>query len=181
LTVDYDTKNLSNDNITAFVVINYCSGAGWIFDRACVNGSGAPVICASAPNTGNPLFGSQIDASRNLLFDRRDSARVEMGGNWNFDTGYDIAVGTKYVLTFERKYGSSFIAYVNGIATSATNSDTIGAIPMDPVKIGRHTESNADTLDIDISEMILFSGNLKSADRELVENYLGKKYGIKVN
>lgn len=181
LTVDYGAKNLSNEDITAFAVINYRGGGGWIFDRSCVNSSAAPVACASAFNTGDPLFGSQIDASRNLLFDRRDSARVEMGGSWNFDTGYDIAVGTKYVLTFERKYGSSFIAYVNGAATGTTNSDTIGVIPMDPVKIGRHADNNADTLDIDISEMILFSGSLKIADREIIENYLGKKYGIKVN
>jgi prepilin-type N-terminal cleavage/methylation domain-containing protein len=181
LSVDYSAKNFQNEGMTVFAVVSHRSGSGWIFDRNCVTSAGVPNACGSSYNLGNPLFGAQI-SSNSLLFDARDNAgTLTSSGNFYFTTGGTLSPNNKYVLTFERRYGTDFRAFINGIVTSTTVADGLGMINMDPVKIGRHADNNADTLDIDISEFILFSGKVKDVDREAVEDYLGKKYGIKVN
>ena len=179
LVVDGNVKNIGNEGITAFAVVSYRSGTGWILDRVCVNGSLAPTLCGSSTNGGRPLFGGWM-LSGELRFDRRDDNNNTPPSTWNASTGYTMAASQKYILTFERKYGTSFNVYVNGTVVKS-EVDAIGPINMNTTKIGRHTENDNDNIDIDISEVIFFSGRVKTDDRKLIEAYLGEKYGVKIN
>jgi len=61
LAVDGSAKNNSGEGITAFAVVNYRSGTGWIYDRVCINSSTVPTDCSSSITGGNPLFGTETD------------------------------------------------------------------------------------------------------------------------
>lgn len=179
LVADYSARNLPTDDMTMFLVIYYRSGDGWIIDRACNNNSNATYACFPNYNNGNPLFGAGF-FSNNFYFMQRSTTGTGVSGSFYFDTGYDVSANRKYVITLERKYGVSWKAYVNGVVTSTTYSDVIGAIALDPVKIGRHADDNTSTSDFDLSELIFFTGPIKTSDRQAIEQYLGKKYGINI-
>jgi hypothetical protein len=181
--VDPNFKNIPNGGMTMFVVMRYRTGNGYFIDRTCVNSSNVVISCGSAPNTGRPLFGFDNANGSELLFDIRDNAGVSLTGTFHYDTGFAIQANTPYVFTFERNYGVAATAYVNGSSTYSGNSsqaDVLGIITLDVPKIGRHSDNATDTQDIDISEVIFYVGRVKSADRDAIEEYLGKKYGIKV-
>jgi prepilin-type N-terminal cleavage/methylation domain-containing protein len=185
LAVDPNFKNNPPVGMTMFIVVNYRSGSGWIADRICMNASKAAVVCSAAADLGRPLFGASISGASDLLMNIRgdDNSVLASVGNWNFDTGQNIAINKPYVFTFERNFGVAATTYVNGSSAYSANSskvDTItSSITMDPVKLGAHADNtNASAVDIDISEVIFYTGRVKSADRHAVELYLGKKYGI---
>lgn len=181
MVVDAGARNQTLADMTMFAVIHYRSGSGWIADRNCVNTSFVPTACGSSRNGGMPLFGAEISAGT-LRFDARDTAgTVTSSGTYYFTTGSTLTTNRKYVLTNERIYGTAFRAYVNGVVTSTAVADNLGIMDLDPVKIGRHVDNNTDTLDVDISEIIMFSGKISNQDREDIEEYLGKKYDIDVN
>jgi len=179
LTVDGNVKNIVDQDITAFAVVSYRSGTGWIIDRTCVNESLAPVDCSVSINAGMPLFGVWT-LSGELRFDRRDDYGNTPNSDWNIATGYTMDASQKYVITLERKYGISLNIYVNGTVVSS-EPDAFGAMNLSPIKIGRHADNDSDNIDVDISEVIFFSGMFKTEDRIAVEAYLGKKYGVKMN
>ena len=73
--------------------------------------------------------------------------------------------------------------YLNG--TNVLNSHSLGNTAISATaafKIGAGPPNAAQYYySGHISEVIVFEGVLKIADRKEVESYLGKKYGIKVN
>ncbi len=76
--------------------------------------------------------------------------------------------------------------YVNGTLNKETDITAVSIVSNISVfKIGEGPQaSNTGYNTIHsghISEVIVFEGALKIADRKEVESYLGKKYGIKVN
>ncbi len=177
--VDGTAKNTNADDITFFFVMNYRSGSGWAVDRVCSN-DGVPVDCGATNNSGNPIWGIQINGEdQPIYFARRDDAGNMINGDYYANTGYNSSPNSKMIITLQRRYGVNFSAYVNG-TLMVTDTDTIGALSIDPIKIGRHANSDSDTIDFDVSEAILFSEHIEAADRQAVEQYLGKKYGIAV-
>jgi hypothetical protein len=184
LTIDRHFKNEAFDNIVLFMVVKYRSGAGHLFDRACTNLNGVTVNCESPLNTAKSMFGAYIDENGNLMFVLRDSEENVLKNSPYLKTGQSLQEEQAYVLTFERNYGVAFNAYVNGSLNYSANSsigDALGGIALHTPKIMRGAESEMENLDVDISEIIFYSGEVTAADRDAVEEYLGKKYGIKIS
>ncbi|MBM3579265.1 MAG: prepilin-type N-terminal cleavage/methylation domain-containing protein [Alphaproteobacteria bacterium] len=196
LAVDKRMSNIPNKGMNLFLVMTYRSGSSSFIDRVCHDTNFAPTNCGagSAVNDGNPLFEPYIASDGSLRFYVRDNTnsaeqRAVMDGGacsgFCWDTGYDLKPGVSYILTMQRNYKNTFTLYINGNSTYAggvpSKTDIGGMITLDPYKIGRHAIRNTgETTDIDISEMIFFTGNMAAKDRNSIEDYLGKKYNIKV-
>jgi hypothetical protein len=187
LVVDNKMKNNPRDSMTLFAVVRRHSGTGFFIDRACVDSSGAAVTCSLAVTGGSPLFGLNIETAGTLAsFIRADSGTFSGLGvsASSYSTGFTIVPERPYIMALQRDYNSTFTTYINGNSKysggTPTKVDTGESISLDPYKIGRHSEWDGDSLDTDISEVIFFSGSLSKRDRQLVEDYLGKKYDIKV-
>lgn len=181
LVVDKNMKNSPVDGITQIVVFTYRSGNDFFIDRSTINSSGAASLSTSSVSRGYPLFQPNITSGVLRLYYRDDTCTPNSSPF--FSTGYALASGLSYILTIQRKYGSSFNVYINGTSSfggTSSISDPIGNITLDPTKIGRHNQYDNGNTDIDISELILYSGNFTTEDRQAVESYLGKKYGIKI-
>ena len=181
LVVDRRMRNNAGVGMTLFVVMKYRSGHGYFIDRAC-HINGAAEECPTSPSEGNPLFelATDIDLSGSLLGVARGT---NVSDAYIYDTGYDLQPDGVYIITFERDFGNNFTVYVNGNAAyGGTPSLADGGEPivnLDPYKIGRHHDWS-DNNDIDISEVIFYTGRVKTSDRERIEDYLGKKYNIAV-
>lgn len=184
LAVDAAMRNLGRQSATLFVVVRYRSGSGFFIDRVCQT-NGVPVTCVAAANLGEPLFGLHVGNDGSLSpYVRSDSGTfTSFVGGSGYDSGYDLVAGKSYILTLQRDYNNNFVLYVNGssdYSANSTKSDSAGeSMSLDPYKIGSHAEA-AEDADIDISEFIFFSGSMKKGNRETIEDYLGKKYGIAV-
>ncbi len=159
----------------------YRSGDGFIVDRMCQNnsGNGTSVPCGtSAILYGSPLFGAYVSAGSFYSL-----VRDNFGFNFaNFDNNSSSVLSSKkpFIFTQERKYKKTINTYVNGkqVATATDNMDLIN---LDMVKIGRHSENTNDNLNFDLSEVIYYVGAISDGDRDAIEEYLGKKYNIKVS
>jgi prepilin-type N-terminal cleavage/methylation domain-containing protein len=94
--------------------------------------------------------------------------------------GYYPANGVNYVGSAVFN-GSTNIIYYNGVASSAVASS--GNFKIDKLFIGgRYVSGNfSNSYFGDIAEVIIFSRSLNDEERKSVEQYLGKKYGIKVS
>lgn len=180
LVVDRNMKTGPDEDITFFVVVNYRSGNDFFLDRACLDASGTPVgACASAVDQGNPLLEPSLSGGSLVIYTRPDSGTPLT----LLTTNYTMPVNKPLILTFERKVGTAFNVYVNGNSSfggTSTFADPGGTISLSPTKIGRHNINDTGNVDIDISELILYSGPLQIDDRQAVEDYLGKKYRITV-
>jgi len=185
LAVDAAMRSLGRQSATLFVVVRYRSGSGFFIDRVCQTNGVPTTPCISSSNLGSPLFGLHVGTDGSLSpYVRSDSGTFpSLVGGSGYDSGYDLVAGKSYILTLQRDYNNNFVLYVNGssaYSANSTKSDTAGeSMSLDPYKIGRHAELAEDT-DIDISELIFFSGSMKKGNRETIEDYLGKKYGIAV-
>ena len=165
-TFQMDSGN--NKNITLFIVLRIVSGsAGFIVDRVCAKND-------------YPLFGFDLDSSRNILFDARDDSGAGAGGGFHFYTGGSLNLDEPYVLTLQRILGNSFSVRLNGQTLPTTVQDHIGSITLQPMKIGRHcSNTNWDPgMMIDISEMALMFDPVSDYDVRGIETYLGQKYNI---
>ena len=187
LAVDEKMQNITNGDMTLFMVVRYRSGFGELVNRVCdTNGVPGNGGCSGVSTSdGKPLFGVVVQNDGSLeLRSRSDGANnFPSFGAVGYDTGYDLTQ-RDYILTFEREYNKNFAVYVNGNSSyhaNSTKADNGNSVTLDPFKIGRHHNAqNNETLDVDISEFIFFAGRVKTKDRERIEDYLGKKYKIKV-
>ena len=184
LAVDAAMRNLGRQSATLFVVVRYHSGSGFFIDRVCQTNGVPTTNCISSSSLGEPLFGLHVGNDGSLSpYVRSDSGAFSLVGGAGYDSGYDLVAGRGYILTLQRDYNNNFVLYVNGssaYSANSTKSDSAGeSMSLDPYKIGCHADTAQDT-DIDISEFIFFSGSMKKGNRETIEDYLGKKYGIAV-
>lgn len=185
LTVDKRMSNVPTGSMTLFLVMTYRSGAGHFIDRQYHDANYIPVATASAINGGQPLFQlySASDGSLSAYI-RSNTVDFSSIGTAGWDVGYDLKSGSSYIIAVQRNYGSNFTVYVNGNSTYAggtpSKTDSGEPITLDPYKIGRHAVSDTQDTDIDVSEFIFYADNVSTKDRKLIEDYLGKKYNIKV-
>ncbi len=166
LAVDSAFNNNKFGSMTMFVVLTYRSGSGYFIDRT---------------TSSVPLFGAEVTSSAKLNI----VARTDY--NTFFNVGnYSVSSGSSYIVTLTRVYNQSFNIYVNGGgssvggATVTTTDSANNSLTLPTLKIGRHV-STAEVLDADISEIIFYDALVRSEDRDAIEEYLGKKYNIKVS
>lgn len=199
LVVDSKMKNVPRSSQTMFMVVRPrtmpSATTSYFIDRQCLNAAGAANSCNTSASAGLPLFGAMvypIGTPHLQMVGRCDAGDIGtfIGGETGafHELGYELQENKTYIITVERKYGVSFTTYINGSSSYSPTSSTTDGIPlppaitMDPVKIGHHADAvDTDTMDFDMSELIFFTGNMRKADRMAIEDYLGKKYGIKVS
>ena len=190
LIIDENFKIHPQDDITMFFVMKYHSGSGWIIHILCRDSSGTPVLCSLDVNLGMPLFGAEVDANSHLWFyPRSENGNFGGVGAAGFDTGLTLENEQTYLVTLERIHNESFTVYINGTSSfggTSTKTDSGdnagGPITLAPLKIGRHNDTaTGETVDWELSEILLFSGKIHPQDRDEIEDYLGEKYHISIS
>ncbi len=167
MVIDDTMKSGPIEDLTLFAVITYRSGNDSLIDRQ--------------SRLGLPLFGIGVnsDSTLNSIVRSDNTATATV-----LNSGYTLAANRSYIITTQREYKTSLKMYINGTSSfggTSTVAYTDGdPITLDPIKIGRHYSTNTGNLDIDISELIFFSGKITTEERQSVEDYLGTKYGLKV-
>jgi hypothetical protein len=170
----------SKEDITIFTVLRFKNfeNNAVIFDRVCLKSSGEVTYDYSlAVNECKPLFSARVNVLGypNLYIQNDDGSLSKSTANTSFQIKKDLS----YILTFERKFNQSIGFYENGKLVS-TIPENLGEINFFPIKIGRGgADLNADS-ELDLSEFIMVYGKLKNEHKAEIENYLAKKYSIKL-
>jgi hypothetical protein len=82
--------------------------------------------------------------------------------------------------TFAGGAGGAFQMYVNGVLQTLDINTGQISVPVENFRLGADDSTGNQRWKGFISELIIFDGAMKNADRIEIERYLGKKYGIKV-
>jgi prepilin-type N-terminal cleavage/methylation domain-containing protein len=178
LQTDNKFKTSGNENLLMFLVIKYRSGTGYLVDRVCQSssGNGYSAPYPSSQYLGMPLFSLYIDTKVSGLLRGNSSTGINLNGN----SGALLASQAAFLVTVERKYSQTYSIYINGkLETSSVDNQGIANIDM--VKLGRHIDDTANDLSFDMSEFIYYVGSIANEDRDAIEEYLGKKYGLKIS
>jgi Tfp pilus assembly protein PilE len=181
LVVDPSFK-FSKEDITIFTVLRFKNfeNNAVIFDRICLKSSGAVTYDDSlAVNECKPLISARVSilGYPNLFIQNNDKALAKSTANTSFQIKKDVS----YILTFERIFNQSIGLYQNGKLVAST-PENLGEINFSPIKIGRggtDPDQNVNS-DFDLSEFIMVYGKLKNEHKLDIENYLAKKYSIKL-
>jgi Tfp pilus assembly protein PilE len=168
------------DDITIFVVARFKNfeNNAVIFDRVCLKNSGsATVDDVLAINSCKPEFSGKINTLGilNLAIQNNDGSVSKA----TQDIFSPLKKDVPYILTFERLYNKSISLYFNGKLKS-TIDENLKDIDFLPIKIGRNAKDQNANSEFDLSEMIMVYGILKPQHKIDVENYLAKKYSIKL-
>jgi hypothetical protein len=179
LVIDPNFK-FSKEDITIFAVLRFKNfeNNAVIFDRVCMKSSGAVTYDDSlAVNECKPLISARVSilGYPNLFIQNNDKSQAKSTANTSFQIKKDVP----YILTFERIFNQSIGLYQNGKLVSST-PENLGEINFSPIKIGRGgTDQNVNS-EFDLSELIMVYGKLKNEYKLDIENYLAKKYSIKI-
>jgi len=149
-----------------------------ICDRVCLKNSGsATVDDVLAINSCKPEFSGKINTLGilNLAIQNNDGSVSKA----TQDIFSPLKKDVPYILTFERLYNKSISLYFNGKLKS-TIDENLKEIDFLPIKIGRNAKDQNANSEFDLSEMIMVYGILKPQHKIDVENYLAKKYSIKL-
>jgi hypothetical protein len=179
LVVDPSLK-YGKDDITIFAVARFKNfeNNAVIFDRVCLKNSGsATVDDVLAINSCKPEFSGKINTLGilNLAIQNNDGSFSKA----TQDIFSPLKKDVPYILTFERLYNKSISLYFNGKLKS-TIDENLKDIDFLPIKIGRNAKDQNANSEFDLSEMIMVYGILKPQHKIDVENYLAKKYSIKL-
>jgi Tfp pilus assembly protein PilE len=181
LVIDPSFK-FSKEDITIFTVLRFKNfeNNAVIFDRICLKSSGAVTYDDSlAVNECKPLISARVSilGYPNLFIQSNDGSPAKSTANTSFQIKKDVS----YILTFERIFNQSIGLYQNGKLVAST-PENLGEINFSPIKIGRggtDPDQNVNS-DFDLSEFIMVYGKLKNEHKLDIENYLAKKYSIKL-
>ena len=181
LVVDPSFK-FSKEDITIFTVVRFKNfeNNAVIFDRICLKSSGVVTYDDSlAVNECKPLISARVSilGFPNLFIQNNDKSLAKSTANTSFQIKKDVS----YILTFERIFNQSIGLYQNGKLVAST-PENLGEINFSPIKIGRggtDPDQNVNS-DFDLSEFIMVYGKLKNEHKLDIENYLAKKYSIKL-
>ena len=179
LAMDNNFK-FGKDDITIFVVIKFKNFENnmVIFDGICLKDSGASTDDESqAINFCKPLFSAKVNilGYANLFMQNNDGSQLKSTTNTSFKIEKDVS----YILTFERIFNKSISLYHNGKFGSSVE-ENLGEINFLPFKIGRSAKDLFANSEFDLSELIMINGKLKIDHKIEIENYLAKKYSIKL-
>ena len=181
LVVDPSFK-FSKEDITIFSVLRFKNfeNNAVIFDRVCMKSSGEVTYDNSlAVNECKPLISARVNilGYPNLFIQNNDGSLTKSTENTSFQIRKDVS----YILTFERIFNQSISLYQNGKLVSS-NPENLGEIDFSAIKIGRggtDPDQNVNS-EFDLSEFIMVYGKLKNEHKAEIENYLSKKYSIKL-
>lgn len=181
LVIDPSFK-FSKEDITIFTVLRFKNfeNNAVIFDRICLKSSGAVTYDDSlAVNECKPLISARVSilGYPNLFIQSNDGSPAKSTTNTSFQIKKDVS----YILTFERIFNQSIGLYQNGKLVAST-PENLGEINFSPIKIGRggtDSDQNVNS-EFDLSEFIMVYGKLKNEHKLDIENYLAKKYSIKL-
>lgn len=109
-------------------------------------------------------------------FQKRANNGSGLGGP---ETTTTISTTDFQIVSLGRNVGTEFTIHLNGTEedNAADGSDLAPPIP----RLGRHQSGANDGLNGNIAEFIVFDKYLNTAERILLTNYLGAKYGITVS
>ena len=177
--VDPNLK-FGKDDITIFAVARFKNfeNNAVIFDRVCLKNSGsATVDDVLAINSCKPSLSGKINTLGipNFTIQNNDGSISKI----TQDIYSPLKIGVPYILTFERLYNQSISLYLNGKLKS-TIDENLKEIDFLPLKIGRSAKDQNANSEFDLSEIIMVYGKLKPQHKIDVENYLSKKYSIKI-
>jgi hypothetical protein len=177
--VDPNLK-FGKDNLTIFAVVRFKNfeNNAVIFDRVCLKNSGsATVDNVLAINSCKPEFSGKINTLGilNLAIQNNDGSISKT----TQDIYSPLRKDVPYILTFERLYNQSISLYLNGKLKS-TIDENLNEIDFLPLKIGRNAKDQNANSEFDLSEIIMVYGKLKPQNKIETENYLSKKYSIKL-
>lgn len=154
-----------NNNFTFFVVSKT--------NTTNVSGAGVSRAVFYNGTAGTNGYGYVIsNATRNMLFGDGSAA----------DNNFAGTIGTSAAVisgTYAGGTGGAISTFVNGVS-SGTDTTSTSANPTTGLYVGARSSSDTSPWKGYISEIILFDSVLKASDRQSVEQYLGKKYNIKI-
>ena len=179
LVVDPSLK-FGKDDITIFAVVKFKNfdNNAVIFDRVCLKNSGpATYDMSSSINSCKPYISAKINVLGypNLYIQNNDGTALKSTANTSFALKKDVP----YILTFRRLYNESISLFVNGKLASMA-MENLGSIDFLPIKIGRNANDQNVNSEFDLSEFLMIYGKLRDKDKTEIENYLVKKYSIKL-
>ncbi len=174
LTLDHQSASMipSREDLTVFFVVRFISGWGSIIDRQC-HSSGVPSPC-SLSSRFNFYCGSSFNSvggncSANLFDDNSGASSL---------SSFNLTKNIPYLITFARDYGKSVSVRINGKLQQTLADSSVGAGNY-VFKIGRETSYPDENQTFDMSEIIVFSGNVSGSNMTSIESYLMKKYNLK--
>jgi len=137
-------------------------------------------------SVGNGLSrGDQLSLSRRKSNDADDVANINKYYSWDGDTarfGNTITGQTWYAFTQEfRATGASVLhnANINGADANATDNQVAANPTLNTLSVGRWNGNNH-WLTGSVGEIVIFNRNLNSAEINIIESYLGGKYGLTI-
>lgn len=174
-------------NISGGVVVRFDGSASKLANaQSAVTLTSFTIIASVAPNTSSQLpwystrasppptngsvyfMGSQVGPKFFVFCDSSNPQSIS--GNTT------VPVGQLYVYTLTGNSGSSRTGWMNG-NQEGTGTPTSQSISFIPATLGFDGPNNAYWLG-DVAEVCVYSGSLSSVQRQSVEKYLAKSYGI---
>lgn len=135
-------------------------GAGhFILDRTAVTNE----LVSLKPVTGNRYF-----------YQKRNNAGAGLGGVTSTTA---INTNTK-IIQMRRNYNVNYQMFYNNAQEGGNLADADGATTPPGPRIGRHTNTTNGGLRGYINEFIVYNYAINTAQRIIVNNYLGAKYGL---
>lgn len=92
-------------------------------------------------------------------------------------TTTNISTTTIQSVYSERNYNTNFKIYLNNV-NEATVAEALGALTMDPPRIGHHQTSNTAAADFTDFELVIWNGPLSAAERTNVYTNQKGFYGF---
>ena len=157
-----------------FIVVRTTSS---VANGTCTDGAGQYLIDRNTADLGgNPLTSVKAVGGRWVVQSRADNGNnlgcAPLFGGITITTNATTLVGAVQTT-------STLTVYGNGLSTGAL--PITGTNTMQPISLGRHGDQPANpTLPGAIGEVLVFPSALSTADRQVVERYLGWKWGVAV-
>lgn len=171
--------------LSAFI---YAAGASTIFCVVSPTPTNPPIANSvliternsASSNTNYLAIGNGFsDATRLRVFARDDSNNnILFGGSSVFQSASGTAFNGSYQLLSTIDTGTNVTMYINK-ASSASANYTRGTLTLDRFTVGASRVVSASSFfACDLGEIIIYNSALSSVDRQKIENYLYKKWGI---
>lgn len=142
---------------------------------ACTDGAGQYLLDRNTANS-NPLTSIKAVSGRWVV-----QTRLDNGGSLGCAPASSGVTITANAATLVELVQSTSSITLFGNGTSIGSLSVSGTNTMQPISVGRHgDQSGSPTLPGAVGEILVFSKDLTATERQIVERYLGWKWGITV-
>jgi hypothetical protein len=173
------TFKFNDDDFTIFAIVKFSktSANSFFLDKVCIKSDGKVTNNKNeAINSCNPSVSVSAN-SQNQFFAKmtNNTGLIEKTtDNFSFENN------RAYIVAINRIFNNKLILFVNGKEISSKIDDS-GQINFLPIKIGRHAFNGAVNEELELSEIIIINGKLLDKYKIGLEDYLSRKYAIKLN